>query len=36
MQNESVFILSVTILILFFNGDPDLMDGIISFLTEKK
>lgn len=32
MNGESALILSVTLLILFFNGDPDLMDALIAWL----
>ena len=36
MINDNVVLLIVMVLVIFFAGDPDLMDAIINFLTTCK
>tara|TARA_Y100000593_G_scaffold50191_1_gene94586 strand:- start:1368 stop:1475 length:108 start_codon:yes stop_codon:yes gene_type:complete len=35
MQEDTALVLGVIALFIFFGGEPDLMDGIISYLGHK-
>jgi hypothetical protein len=34
MRSDAVFILCITLLCVMFAGTPDLMDGLITFLSK--
>ncbi len=34
MDSDSFLVIEIVLLILFFGGEPDLMDGIVHFLMK--